>query len=216
MKRYYDELINRKQYKAAFLYLYLLMVCQKTGSCTTGRLKLSTETGIHESSINRYLKQFVSEQVCEQDVKLANSTISITLHKRYGESEQDGEHIIYYYINRDKKKERISVPDYYKNEIENNSKERYISLYTSFYKLLTGSNTGVCMDTLLKLKPVSYVQFTKLYEKVKEINGSRVGDNKVKLSLMLDSMYNTPKYTKGKVSLYLTLNNWLNLETKRR
>ena len=37
-------------------------------------------------------------------------------------------------------------------------------------------------------------------------------EQKVKLLDMLMSMYNEPKYLKGKKSLYLTLNNWINNE----
>ena len=48
-------------------------------------------------------------------------------------------------------------------------------------------------------------------DKISVINNKK-GEQKVKIQDMLMSMYNEPKYLKGKKSLYLTLNNWINRE----
>jgi hypothetical protein len=60
----------------------------KKGQFITGRKKLSFETGISESKIERILKVFESEQQIEQQTNSRNRLISIVSWDKYQQSEQ--------------------------------------------------------------------------------------------------------------------------------
>jgi hypothetical protein len=60
----------------------------KKGQFITGRKKLSQETGISESKIERILKVFESEQQIEQQTNSRSRLISILSWDKYQESEQ--------------------------------------------------------------------------------------------------------------------------------
>lgn len=60
----------------------------KKGQFITGRKKLSLETGISESKIERILKVFEIEQQIEQQTNSRNRVISIVSWDKYQESEQ--------------------------------------------------------------------------------------------------------------------------------
>lgn len=60
----------------------------ETGQFITGRKKLSAETGISESKVQRILKCFETEQQIEQQTFTTNRLISILNWEKYQESEQ--------------------------------------------------------------------------------------------------------------------------------
>lgn len=60
----------------------------KKGQFVTGRKKLSLETGISESKIERILKVFESEQQIEQQTNSRNRLISIVSWDKFQQSEQ--------------------------------------------------------------------------------------------------------------------------------
>jgi hypothetical protein len=60
----------------------------KKGQFVTGRKKLSFETGISESKIERILKVFESEQQIEQQTNSRNRVISILSWDKYQQTEQ--------------------------------------------------------------------------------------------------------------------------------
>lgn len=60
----------------------------KRGQCVTGRKKLSQETGISESKIERILKLFESEQQIEQQTNNRNRIITIKNYNEYQKNEQ--------------------------------------------------------------------------------------------------------------------------------
>jgi DNA-binding transcriptional MocR family regulator len=73
--------------EAEFLSGYDVIKLKK-GQFVTGRKKLSLETGISESKIERILKVFESEQQIEQQTNSRNRLISIVSWDKYQESEQ--------------------------------------------------------------------------------------------------------------------------------
>ena len=105
-----------------------------------------------------------------------------------------------------------SVKIFYTDEKEK-ADGKYKDRYFKFVDFLYGNNeineelTGV-----LNIKSqLTYKQFCILMSKISDINNKK-GEQKVRIQDMLMSMYNEPKYLKGKKSLYLTLNNWINRE----
>ena len=116
------------------------------------------------------------------------------------------------YKDKDKDRDIITHKQFYELEKEKVD-GKYRDKYFQFIDYLFGKNemneefTGV-----LKLKKqLTFEQFCKLMDKIGVINNKK-GEQKVKMQDMLMSMYNEPKYLKGKKSLYLTLNNWINRE----
>ena len=79
-------------------------------------------------------------------------------------------------------------------------KERYISLVSYLF----GENAiGSPVEHILKLeKQLTFDEYKKLFSASNSKNMT-VGE-------LMDSWVNNPKYSKGKVSIYLTLNNWIN------
>lgn len=63
----------------------------KPGQLITGRKKLSDETGINESKIERVLKLFENEQQIEQQKSSSSRLISIVNWKSYQQNEQQSE-----------------------------------------------------------------------------------------------------------------------------
>jgi len=119
------------------------------------------------------------------------------------------------YKDKDKDKDKDnkeSVKQFYELEKEK-ANGKYKEKYLHFIKYLFGENDmEKPLTKVLELRDqVSFNNFCKLMEKIRDINNKK-GEQKVILLEMLMSMYNTPEYLKGKVSLYLTLNNWINRE----
>lgn len=94
---------------------------------------------------------------------------------------------------------------FYSNEIKNieeneSLKERYISLVGYLF----GENAIGCpVEHILKLeKQLTYDEYKKLF--------SASNSKNLTVGELFDSWVNSPKYSKNKVSIYLTLNNWIN------
>ena len=105
-------------------------------------------------------------------------------------------------VNNEKKyKEKIT---FYSNEIELNKEETLIDKYIALVSYLFGENAiGSPVEHILKLKnQLKYEEYKKLFSASHSKNLT-VGE-------LMDSWVNNPKYSKDKVSIYLTLNNWIN------
>jgi len=94
---------------------------------------------------------------------------------------------------------------FYSNQIkaieENESlKDRYIALVSYLF----GENALNCpVEYILKLeKQLTFNEYKKLFS-ASHAKNLTVGE-------LMDSWVNNPKYSKGKISIYLTLNNWIN------
>jgi hypothetical protein len=92
----------------------------KKGQFITGRKKLSFETGISESKIERILKVFESEQQIEQQTNSRNRLISIVSWDKYQQSEQQtdskrtasGQQVNTNNNNKNNKEEQITIDIY--------------------------------------------------------------------------------------------------------
>lgn len=105
-------------------------------------------------------------------------------------------------------KEIYTYSQFYDSEIEQNKSAKDINSYTQCVSFMFGNNDlKKPLSNWLKLEnQISYEQYEKLLKKSREKNR--------KISDMLMSGFNDPKHLKGKSSVYLTLNNWLNLTKK--
>ncbi len=94
--------------------------------------------------------------------------------------------------------------EFYDKEIENNKDKLEYNSYCSFVSFLFGVNElNTKLECWLKLRDqMTYNQYEKLVKKARE--------KKRKISEMLISGYNKPKYTKGNTTIYGTLNAWIN------
>ena len=94
---------------------------------------------------------------------------------------------------------------FYSNQIKNiEEKEGLKDRYIAFVSYLFGENAiGSPVEHILKLeKQLTFDEYKKLFSASNSKNMT-VGE-------LMDSWVNNPKYSKGKVSIYLTLNNWIN------
>lgn len=186
----------------------------KPGQFTTGRKQLSKETGISESKIERLLTYFEKiEQQIEQQKTNTNRLISICNWCKYQTNEQPNKQR----SNNDRTttEQQVNTPKEYKEEKEYIYSEFYdseiathengeeIKSYLGCVKFLFGENELQKKLAWLKLEDqITYIQYQTLVKKAR-LKGKKISD-------MLMSGHNEPKYLKGKKSIYLTLNNWLN------
>lgn len=94
---------------------------------------------------------------------------------------------------------------FYSNEIKKiEEKESLKEKYVAFVSYLFGENAiGVPIEHILKLEnQLKYEEYKKLFSAAHAKNLT-VGE-------LLDSWLNNPGYSKGKISVYLNLNNWIN------
>lgn len=95
---------------------------------------------------------------------------------------------------------------FYKRQIELNeeNEESLLEKYILLVGYLFGENAIGCpVDHILKLQnQLTFDEYKNLFKAAHSKNLS--------ISELLDSWVNSPKYSKGKVSIYLTLNNWIN------
>jgi len=95
----------------------------------------------------------------------------------------------------------LPAQQFYAQEIANNTGSKYLAQYHEFINLLFGGD--IPSEGILRLKSqLTYIQFEKVLLKA-SAQGKRLSD-------LLSSMANDGKYTRGKKSLFLTLNSWLN------
>jgi hypothetical protein len=107
--------------QAEFLSGYNIVKLKK-GQFITGRKKLSLETGISESKIERILKVFESEQQIEQQTNSRNRLISIVSWDKFQEVEQQKNN-----------KRTASEQQVNTNNNDNNKEEQLtISIYPTF------------------------------------------------------------------------------------
>lgn len=85
-----------------------------------------------------------------------------------------------------------------------NREETLTDKYIAFVKYLFGENAlNIPVDYILKLKSqLKFNEYKTLFKKAHLKN--------IAISDLLDSWLNDPSYSKGKVSVYLTLNSWIN------
>ena len=105
---------------------------------------------------------------------------------------------------------KSDVKLFYKLEKEK-AEGKYRVKYLQFTDYIFGKNeVNEEFTKVLKLeKQLTFEQFCKLMDKIGVINNKK-GEQKVKMKDLLMSMYTTPSYTKGRVTLYGILNNWIN------
>ena len=100
-----------------------------------------------------------------------------------------------------KGKSDLSSKDFYTKEGGESIDEKYITQYREFVNLLFDGS--IPSSGILKIQDqLTYNQFEKVLLKASS-QGKLLSD-------LLSAMANSNKYTVGKKSLYLTLNNWLN------
>lgn len=199
------------------------IIC-KPGQFTTGRNQLVLETGINRSKIERILTYFEKiEHQIEQQTTNTNRLISILNWHLYQNSKQQIEQQVsneratseqqVSTLQECKEYKEIHTPvfsiqkinDWYQNEIEKNLEKKEIENYKQLTEFLTGKNElQTSFECWLKLRDqLTYEQFEKIIKKAREKNR--------KIRDMIISGYNNPKkYLKGNVSIYATLNSWLN------
>jgi len=116
--------------------------------------------------------------------------------------------------NRKKEKERkerkyINLPlkkltpkQFYEKELFDNQNEKLIEHYKIFVNFLFENETGEQLHSVLKMEQqLAFKNFPKIHQLKLE--------NKKSIAEILLKMENDKKYTKGKKSLNLTLQNWL-------
>ncbi len=116
-----------------------------------------------------------------------------------------------YNHNKEIYKEKIieTARTFYKSEIEQNNGHKHIEGYKQIANFIFLKNPfGKPIFEILSLEnQILFSDYLKILEK-NEYNVIGILD-------MLANMANTPSYTKGKKSLFLTLNNWINREKKK-
>ena len=103
---------------------------------------------------------------------------------------------------------------FYSQQKEISKGEPISDKYEYFIKFMFGENDlNEPLVNILKIEnQISFEQFYKLF--IKAGNISQQINKNIKISDILMQIENTPKYYKGKKSLYLTVNNWLNMADK--
>ena len=100
-----------------------------------------------------------------------------------------------------KKKYPATAMEFYEEEVKSNFGKQYMGQYQEFISLICGG--FIPSEGILRIKKqLSYEQFEKVLLKASS-QGKRLSD-------LMNAMANDSKYTKGKKSLFLTLNSWLN------
>jgi hypothetical protein len=94
----------------------------KKGQFVTGRKKLSLETGISESKIERILKVFESEQQIEQQTNSRSRVISILSWDKYQQNEQQTNSI------RTANEQQVDT----NNNDNNNKNDKKLNIYPTF------------------------------------------------------------------------------------
>lgn len=123
----------------------------KKGQFVTGRKKLSLETGISESKIERILKVFESEQQIEQQTNSRNRVISIVSWDKYQQTEQQTD------SKRTTSEQQVDT----NNNDNNNKNDKKINTIPLFFEFLEYAKTfekyHSNLDQPLKTKYDSWV-----------------------------------------------------------
>ena len=190
--------------------------------CSLAKAKLKQKFSFAEGSLNRLLKagilkvdkndNIVIDFLDEQYTNLSelHSVRSIAgrkggLSKTKAKLKQKRS-----YKDKDKDRDIITPKQFFKLEKEK-AEGKYRDKYFQFIGYIFGENeVNEEFTSVLKLKKqLTFDQFCKLMDKIGIINNKK-GEQKVKMKDMLMSMYTTPSYTKGRVTLYGILNTWIN------
>lgn len=161
-------------------------------------------------SKNQYSSNIVAlKDNCKANTKTPTKALDKALIK-HGLKQSESTQQSTVSINKQQTSKQIKIiqnsKSFYDTEIKENSDEKYISNYKNFIEYLFGDNElKKTIEWILKLEQqLTYEQFQKLHIKSKEKG--------TELKQLLNSWLNKPTYSKGKKSIYLTLNNWLNRE----
>lgn len=122
-------LINSNHSRKEFLFNGKIHVCER-GQFLTGRNKLSQETGINSSKIERILKCFESEHQIEQQKTNKNRLITILNYNEYQDSEQQSEQQVN--NKRTTSEQQVNTNNNNNNNKKNvkNDKEKYAEFVT--------------------------------------------------------------------------------------
>lgn len=245
--RVYRSLQNKGWYKKSeyvHLWVHLFISATRTpfeswfdgkpvlltpGQLITGRKKLSSETGIQESKVERILKCFQNDHQIEQQSSSTSRLISINNWHIYQYVEQQdeqqanngrttGEQRVntiqesreYKEVEEEREGQKKLTPtQFYKSEIEANKEHELIEKYKALVEYLKGKNDeDITFKNVLALEQqLTFKQYLRLREKWAKEN--------VDLRDILKAMENDKKAIKDKCSLYLTLNGWANIRQER-
>lgn len=186
------------------------------GQLIFGRFSAEESLNIDGSTIYKILQWFESEDMIKIESNSHYTIISICNYDTYQfngikkEQPSDSQVTTDEQQSNTYKKEIEIKKEYYNTEILINESSSEIERYKLFVKKIFGENDlKKPLDNILKFRDqMSFEQFTKLYAKYTQ--------NEMNLFQNILSLQNDNKYCKGKTSLYLTLNNWANLEIKRK
>lgn len=218
---------------AKLLYSELTALCNKDGYCWASNEYLAWLYGFGTRTISRLINSlsqsgYIVVEIIQKDkksrkIRLADIQLVRPVAKNGHSSESSSQTKTkavakngVYNNTSINKKEIYKEKDYFE-ELKNNQGKQYSDLYENFIDIMydqNGFGVGSVMTDILKLEMMTYKQFLILIDKMRELN-RRPKKSKVFMVDMLHAMHNDSKYTKGKKSLYLTLNNWINMEMKR-
>lgn len=201
---------------AKLLYAEISALCNKDGYCWASNNYFTELYEVGVRTISRWINSlsqfgYITVQISQKNKNVRH--IYLAVDKNVHRPVDKNVHHNNTSIN---KKEIYKEKDYFE-ELKNNQGKQYSDLYENFIDIMydqNGFGVGSVMTDILKLDMMTYKQFLVLIDKMRELN-RRPKKSKVFMVDMLHAMHNDSKYTKGKKSLYLTLNNWINMEMKR-
>lgn len=122
------HLLLKANHKEAEVLLNNKIVKIKSGQFITGRKKLSKETGINESKIERILKCFESDQQIEQQTNSKSRLISISYWNEYQDSEQQKNN------KRTTREQHVNTNKNDKEQIKNEKKISFVVFWDLYDK----------------------------------------------------------------------------------
>jgi len=216
------DLLLLANHEYGYFYLRNHKIEVQRGQVGYSQLKLAERWKWSRSKVKKFLNDMEKEQQVVQQQSKSTSIITIVNYELYQQKEQQ---VVQQQSNskttaeqqqdtnkNDKNVKKEEIKQFY--ELEKQKAEgKYKDKYLHFVKYLFGENemNEEFIEVLKLEKQLAFKQFCNLMIKIRNINNEK-GEQKIKLLDMITSMYNTPGYLKGKKSLYLTLNNWINRE----
>jgi hypothetical protein len=196
----------------------------KPGQLITGRKKLSRETGIEESKIERILKCFISEQQIEQQTSNISRLISIKNWHLYQNVEQQSKQRVNnkrttgeQRVNtiqegkeyRESKEGSVSV--FFENEILANASHELCNKYKALVDFILGnSENGIRMDNVLSLpKQISFKNYLTLRKTYDQNQKRSIRD-------VLESMEGKKDLKQKYESVFWVVNNWLKNDFEKK
>ena len=217
------DLLLLANHEYGYFYLRNHKIEVQSGQVGYSQLKLAERWKWSRSKVKKFLNDMEKEQQIKQQITHSTSIITIIKYKEYQQKEQQSKQQKSNSKTTEEQQQDTNKNDnndkkvythkqFYKLEKEN-AEGKYKDRYFQFVEFLYGKNDmNEELTGILNLKKqLTFKQFCILMSKIGNINNKK-GEQKVKIQDMLMSMFNEPKYLKGKKSLYLTLNNWINRE----